>query len=160
MSADFDKDPPLREDIFGADIYHVPRSCEKCGGIMRYMGVGEYRCETCNTLAYDDYGKVRLYLEKHRGANAVEVEAATGVKQKTIRQLLKDARIEVTDNSKDFLVCEFCGKRLRYGRFCPQCEGIYQQNLEERQRKLRTQNLQGFGMGKISQEGEKRFKRK
>ena len=49
-----------------ADIYHRPVLCEKCGGLMIFKGVGEYQCEDCKFVAYDDYGKTRLYIEKHR----------------------------------------------------------------------------------------------
>ena len=41
--------------------------CKKCGGIMVFKGVGEYHCEDCNAVDYDDYGKVRLYIEEHDG---------------------------------------------------------------------------------------------
>ena len=46
-----------------------PTFCTKCGGVMVYKGIGEYECEECGTLEYDDYGKVRNYLEEHRGAH-------------------------------------------------------------------------------------------
>ncbi len=77
------------------DVYHVPRLCKECGGVMIYKGVGEYRCEDCDSLDYDDYGKVRLFIEKHRGATAMEIESYTGVSQRIIRKLLRDGRIEV-----------------------------------------------------------------
>ena len=38
--------------------------CQECGGTrIEYKGVGEYKCEDCGLLMYNDYGKVRLYLE-------------------------------------------------------------------------------------------------
>ena len=61
------------------DIYNRPLTCEKCGGIMIFKGVGEYHCENCRHVEYDDYGKVRLYVEKHRGATSSEVSMQTGV---------------------------------------------------------------------------------
>ena len=57
---------------------------------MIFKGVGEYHCENCRHVEYDDYGKVRLYVEKHRGATSSEVSMQTGVSQKAIRQKLKE----------------------------------------------------------------------
>ncbi|MBE5866505.1 MAG: hypothetical protein E7292_09910 [Lachnospiraceae bacterium] len=140
------------------DAYHIPRVCTECEGVMIFKGVGEYHCEKCGRVAYDDYGKVRLYLEKNPGANAVAVEAETGVSQKTIRLMLKEARIQVAEGSASFLHCENCRKEIRSGRFCPECEILYHRNLEEQQRKLH--NLQGYGMDKgNSDSGHRRYMR-
>ena len=148
----------LAEEMLGIDQYHTPRLCTTCGGVMIFKGVGEYRCEDCNELAYDDYGKVRLYLEKHKGATAIEIETMTGVKQKTIRMMLKEARFELTDDSKSFLFCEICKKKIRSGRLCPQCEMEFHRNLEEKQRRQRNQNVKIQGLGKgPGEEGKKRF---
>ena len=95
------------------DAYHIPRVCTECEGVMIFKGVGEYHCEKCGRVAYDDYGKVRLYLEKNPGANAVAVEAETGVSQKTIRLMLKESRLQVAEGSPAFLHCESCGKIIK-----------------------------------------------
>ena len=76
------------------NVYHAPYLCHECGGVMIFEGVGEYRCEDCGVVDYDDYGKVRNYLEGHKGATALEIEGATGVTRRTIRLLLKDGRIQ------------------------------------------------------------------
>lgn len=139
------------------DFYHVPKVCEKCGGIMIFKGVGEYHCEDCNFVAYDDYGKVRLYLENHRGATAGEIEEHTGVSQKSIRQMLKESRLEVAEGSRMFMRCEVCGKDIRSGRFCPECEIKVHRNMEEQERK--SKNMQGVGMAESAEEGQRRFMR-
>ena len=46
---------------FGEVDYHRPIKCEKCGGIMVFKGVGEYQCEDCKFVAYDDYGKTPVH---------------------------------------------------------------------------------------------------
>ncbi len=140
------------------DAYHIPRVCEECGGVMIFKGVGEYHCEECSSVAYDDYGKVRLYLEEHPGANAMTVEAETGVSQKTIRMLLKESRLQVAEGSATFLVCESCRKAIRSGRFCPECEAAHHRNVEQQQRRMN--NIQGFGMERgNSDSGHRRFMR-
>ena len=77
-----------------ADL-HIPQYCPKCGSKFRYIGVGEYACEECGFKDYDDYGKVRNYIEQHPGSNIVEVEARTGVKKAAIRRLLDEERFSL-----------------------------------------------------------------
>ena len=84
------------------DDYQKPTVCSFCGGNMIFKGVGEYQCEKCGKIDYDNYGKVRLYIEQNRGCTAAQIEAATGVKQNAIRQLLRESRIEVAENSNSF----------------------------------------------------------
>lgn len=147
-------------DILGLNYYHIPTACENCGGLMIFKGVGEYQCENCGHVAFDDYGKVRLYIEKHRGATAADIEQETGVPGRTIRRMLREDRIEVAKDSKIFLKCEFCGKDIRGGRFCKECEMNYHRAIEERERKARRIG-QGYGMeDQKREEGERRFTRR
>lgn len=140
--------------------YHIPQVCKECGGVMVFKGVGEYRCEDCRAVDYDDYGKVRLYIEEHPGANAAQVEENTGVSQKIIRRLLKDGRIEVAEGSKSFLRCEVCGKNIRSGQFCPECETKVHNRIEAQQRAINQRNTKGIGMGEKGDEGQRRFMRR
>lgn len=147
-------------NLIGAlDAYHIPRVCQKCGGVMVFKGVGEYHCEDCGFVDYDDYGKVRMYIENHRGATAAEIEKEVGVAQRTVRRLLKDGRLEIAEGSKVYLRCELCGKQIRSGQFCPDCEVKMHRNLEEKQREIARKVKQGFGMEKKGEEGQKRFVR-
>lgn len=139
------------------DTYHRPYVCEKCGGVMVFKGVGEYHCEDCKFVAYDDYGKARLYLEKHHGATIAEVEQHTGVAQKTIRQMLKENRLEIAQDSATFMKCEICGVSIRGGRMCPKCETEYHHQLEADQRSQKA--VHGFGKAVPDEEGAKRYKR-
>lgn len=141
------------------DAYHIPRTCKECGGVMIFKGVGEYHCEDCGFVDYDDYGKVRMYIESHKGATAAEIEREVGVAQRTVRHLLKDGRIEIAEGSKVYLRCELCGKQIRSGQFCPDCEMKVHRNLEEKQREMMRKVAKGFGMEKKGEEGQKRFVR-
>lgn len=145
----------------GFDDYHIPRACEKCGGVMIFKGIGEYQCESCGEIAYDDYGKVRRYIEEHRGANLSEIQAGTGVNHKTIRQMVRESRFEVAEGSKTFISCESCGQTIRSGRLCPSCEAKYHRGLEEEQRQLKKKNMKGFSAETPKGEsGERRFMRR
>lgn len=145
-------------DFFAPDYYHKPTVCEKCGGTMIFKGIGEYRCEQCGFFAYDDYGVVRQYIESHRGATAAQISAGTGIPQKTIRQMLKDDKLEVTKDSMSFLYCELCGGQIRSGRLCSKCQTDKMRLTELKKREEKKTNMQGHAMGTMSSKGEKRFR--
>ena len=147
-------------EALGITNYNRPYICDNCGGLMEFKGCGEYECEDCHTKGYDDYGKVRNYIELHRGANAAEIEAKTGVTQKAIRQMLKESKLEIPADSVAFMRCEICGVDIRSGRFCPKCEASYH---KEKEKKMR-EKMKGFGLEneeerRERQKGEKRFLR-
>ncbi len=82
------------EGLLRNNDYEIPTRCSKCGQMLKYVGVGEYKCEACGFTEYDDYGLVRAFLEKNPGATSVQVETATGVSQKTINALVRLGKIE------------------------------------------------------------------
>ena len=128
---------------------------------MVFKGLGEYRCEKCGFMDYDDYGKARNYVEKHMGANAAEVARATGVSQKSIRDMLKEGKLEIAKDSVIFLKCEICGAKISSGKYCPKCEMNYHHDLEEMARKARHHG-DTFGYSterRRGEEGAKRFTR-
>lgn len=141
------------------DYYHIPRTCRKCNGVMVFKGVGEYQCEDCGYVDYDDYGKVRAYIETHRGATAVEIEAAIGVSQRSIRRMLRESRIEVAEGSKMFLRCEMCGKPIRSGQYCNECEAKIHRNMEDQQREKLRKQMKGYGTGTApnGEDGQRRL---
>lgn len=75
-----------------------PSFCSKCGCPLTYKGLGEYVCDSCGFHEFDDYGKVRIYLEKHPGATIVQVETGTGVSQKVINQLVEAGKFTITSH--------------------------------------------------------------
>ncbi len=141
------------------NFLNEPGACSRCGGNMKFVGLGEYKCEDCGFIAQDDYGKVRGYLEEHRGATAFEVEQGTGVKQRTIRQLIREERVEVRPDSKVFLKCDMCGVDIRFGRYCAKCATIIEKQKEADAKKKINKNMSGYGKAGEQQSGEKRFKR-
>lgn len=144
-------------DYMDENFYYTPRKCPDCGEMMVYKGLGEFVCEQCNRKEYDDYGKVRNYIDEHKGANASEVEAATGVSQRAIRKLLKEERIAVANDSKAFLKCELCGADILTGRYCAKCAKQVRMMAEKPVR--HNTNISGFGMKAGDDDGAIRFKR-
>lgn len=142
--------------------YNKPVACNVCGGHMVFKGVGEYQCEKCGNLDYDDYGKVRAYIETHPDQSQMAmIEEHTGVQRKIIRQMLREERLEVAADSSVFIQCEICRKSIRSGRYCPECaKKIHaKEELERIEKEKKQKKLQGFGHRREEQEGEKRFRR-
>lgn len=142
--------------------YNRPIQCKECGGAMEFKGVGEYHCEDCGAIEFDDYGVVRNYIEEHRGATVAEISFATGVSQREINEMVKEERFEVSADSRTFLKCEGCGIQIRSGRYCPTClrlaEAAEARKLHEEEMKQRK--LSGVAMGEMETAvGERRFKR-
>lgn len=136
-----------------------PTICKACGGIMVYTGIGEYECEECGQMDYDDYGKVRGYLENHKSANAAKISEETGVSHKAIREMIKEKMFEVADNRGGYIRCEMCGANINTGRLCNQCEIKYHRQIEEEERNKRSRKATGFGMSGQGGEGQRRFTR-
>lgn len=150
----------LLNDFQDLDVYNRPTICPECGGVMIFKGCGEYQCEDCKYVAYDDYGKVRNYVEKHAGVTAAQVSEATGVKQKTIRTMLKESRLEIAEGSSSFMKCEMCGASIRAGRVCSKCEPAYNKAMAEKTHSRNEKMVAGFGMEhQRGEEGAKRFER-
>jgi len=139
----------------------VPLKCTECGNTdINYEGLGSYKCNKCGNLMYDDYGKVREYLDAHKGATAVEVSAATGVSQGKIRQMLKDEKIEIAPGSAMFIFCEKCGAPIRSGRFCDSCASDRAKSLSSAKSEPVTKSkMQGFGASRSDGTGAKRYTR-
>jgi len=123
------------------------------------MGVGEYKCEGCGFVMYDDFGIVRNYLEVHKGATSSDVSKATGVAMETIRQFLKEERLEITAGSGVFLACEICKAPIRSGRYCESCaKKVDEMKRAEKASSHTKEKMQGFGMTR-GETGAKRYTR-
>ncbi len=80
----------------GLDDYHSPQDCSKCGcPTLQYKGLGEFCCSECGNMEYDDYGKVRNYLEINKRAPITLIAKETGVSKWTIRQMVEEERFDI-----------------------------------------------------------------
>lgn len=148
----------MSEDLYLKDP-SVPTSCKECGGEIEYMGLGSYKCKECGHMMYDDYGKVRNYLDAHKGATQAEVSFETGVSQHKIRQMIKEEKFEIAQNSAVFMFCELCGATIRSGRFCENCAKKIAMAEAKTDRRATAQNMSGFGGLSKGDSGARRFSR-
>lgn len=100
----------------------IPVVCEYCGGELKKVSEGEFRCKMCGEYSYDSFRKVRKYLEKNGARSILQIARATGVPKNNVEYFLRDGRLEVSRNSYSFLKCEKCGASIRSGRLCELCK--------------------------------------
>ena len=143
-------------------FYHVPEKCDKCGGELEYIGIGEYKCRECGNIMRDDFGKVRHYLESHEDETLLQVSKATGIDKDEIEAMVRDERLEISKHSKVFFRCKACGKPITTGIYCPECaklaKAAQDKKIAERYHKEKRENMQVFSKPAIGETGKMRFR--
>ena len=111
----------MNEFDIKAILENHPVKCSKCGSSLYYRGSGKYVCSSCENIEYDDFGKVKKYLDEYGISTMAVIAEATGVPMKHLNLMLREGRVEIPDGSDFYIRCESCGCSIRYGRFCPDC---------------------------------------
>lgn len=75
-------------------VNKIPMQCEYCGARLQDGVRGVYRCYRCGKEHYDDFRKIRNYLEQNGPAPAIIISRNTGVSMQTIDYYFKDEAIE------------------------------------------------------------------
>jgi flagellar operon protein (TIGR03826 family) len=97
------------------------RNCRKCGKIFNY--IGSPICQVCKQAEEEDFKAIKDYLYRNPGSSITQVSAELDISVEKIRRFLKDGRLEITgDDGNMILECENCGKSIKSGRFCDDCE--------------------------------------
>ena len=149
------------EELFLKSQYNPPKKCEECNGPVKYTGIGEYECELCGHLMYDDYGVVRNYLEINPGATASMVARATGVSEREIKHMLREEKLEIRNDSRTFIKCEACGKPITSGIYCESCSKLAAAASRKKKEKeaLEAKKQEMFGVATDYVQGESGRKR-
>lgn len=71
--------------------------CEKCGGVLKFYGRGQYICKRCGEIVYDDFGKVSLFLDMYGPATKHEISLATGISESKVAEFLREQRLEIVN---------------------------------------------------------------
>lgn len=97
------------------------RNCRRCGRMYNYIG-GPPICIDCKNADEEIFKKVKEYLYDKPGATLAEVSMDVEVSVEKIKMFLKEGRLEITEGSNIILECERCGKSIKTGRFCNECQ--------------------------------------
>lgn len=139
------------------------RNCRKCGKLYNYIG-GAPICPRCKELEEEDFKRIKEYLYENPGASLTEVSTELDVSVELIRRFLKEGRLEITnENGNLVLECENCGKSIKSGRFCSECErelaSGFRSAAQQIKSELNSQISSGsksFGMRYLNKDYEKR----
>lgn len=121
-------------------------NCPKCG---RLFVKNQFRdiCEVCYKEEEKLFEKVYNFLRKreNRTATLAQVVAATEVDETLIIKWIKKGRIQLLQFPNLGYPCDKCGKLIREGRLCSECNQGLQQQLqkleEEKQRQIDKQRM-------------------
>ena len=96
------------------------RNCKKCGKV--FASFGDKVCVDCKREEDELFTKVKEYIYDHPRASIKEVSRETEVDEDIILRYMREGRIEVADDSLSTLTCEKCGKIIRTGKYCVDCQ--------------------------------------
>ena len=105
-------------------INRIPVKCTVCECGLEQISLGVYRCNTCKKEYYDDFQKIRDYLEKSGAAPAIVISRATGVPLKTINYFFQEEYLEIPRLDSTRIVCQQCGAPIRTGTLCERCKKL------------------------------------
>ncbi|HEX2924830.1 MAG TPA: MerR family transcriptional regulator [Ruminiclostridium sp.] len=105
------------------------RNCRRCGRMYNYIG-GPPICQDCKNADEEVFKKVKDYLYDNPGATLSQVAIELEVSVEKIKMFLKEGRLEITEDSNIVLECERCGKSIRTGRFCRECQNEVSGDIE------------------------------
>jgi flagellar operon protein (TIGR03826 family) len=119
-------------------------NCPKCG---RLFVKSQFRdvCEQCYREEEALFEKVYQFLRKreNRTATMAQVVKETGVSERLITKWIKAGRLKLVQFPNLGYPCEKCGKMIREGRICKECNIDLQKQLkqlEQEQQRLRQRN--------------------
>lgn len=114
------------------------RNCKKCGRIFNYIGGIQY-CPACRDKDEQDYKRVKEYLYENPKATVSQISMDLDISVEQIKRYLREGRLEIVgDEGNLFLECEACGKAIRSGRFCPECERSLSRDLSTAAEEIRS----------------------
>lgn len=141
------------------------RNCRRCGKIFTYLG-GPPICTACKSSDEEDFKRVKQYLYDNSGATLSQVSNDLEISVEKIKRFLKDGRLEIVgEDGNMFLECESCGKAIKSGRLCGECEkglaNTFKAAADQMKSEIDQSNASkggGIGMRYLNKDEQKRAK--
>lgn len=96
------------------------RNCSKCGRIYSHV-IGVNICPQCKNVLEDKLKEVKTYIYEHKHADIKEVSDNCSVSVSQIKQWIREDILQFSDEAFASINCEKCGKTIKSGRLCEQC---------------------------------------
>lgn len=97
------------------------RNCRQCHKIFNYV-TGAIICPACREKEEAKFQECKKYVSEHKGITISALSEACDVEPSTIRQWLREERLQFAEGALLGLECESCGVSIVSGRFCPKCK--------------------------------------
>jgi len=107
------------------------RNCKNCGNMYTHAPGQAPLCKNCISIEEDEFRKVKDYLYDNPGSSLTQVANALKISTKKLTRYLREGRIEITGDSNMLLECVGCGKSIRTGRYCQDCEAELVKGLSD-----------------------------
>jgi len=104
--------------------YGEVKTCNHCGKLYLYNGIGELLCEKCKEIDNEKFERVKEYIYSNQDATIKDTAEVTGVRVRRITAYLRENRLIIPDKSAVFILCETCGEPIKSGRICKKCADI------------------------------------
>lgn len=96
------------------------RNCKKCKKLFNYTG--DPLCPTCAKEMEDKFFEVREYIYKNPTASMSTVAEDNDIPIQQIKKWVRQERLIFSKDSGISIDCESCGKPIRTGRYCKECQ--------------------------------------
>lgn len=119
------------------------KNCRLCGKLFTSMAY-ENICYNCRVMEEKEFDSVKEYLYENPGATITEIVNELNISVTKIKRYLKEGRLEILGDEGNFILeCERCGKSIKTGRFCNECQREINMDLQDTAEKLKsTINIQ------------------
>lgn len=115
------------------------KNCKICGRVFTSV-INEDLCRNCREMEEKEFNRVKEYLYENPGATLTEIVTALGVSVKKIKKYLREGRLEILGEGGNIILeCERCGKAIKTGRFCNECQRELSIDLRETAGQLKNE---------------------
>lgn len=121
---------------YGGDCM-APRQCKRCKTLFNYMQ-GDVLCPRCKEKEEEEFKTVRKYLKLNPKSTIHQTVNDTGIPIKTVTKFIRDGRLEITDDSPIGIDCQRCGRMIKTGSYCEECEVELRKELNQVVNKTKT----------------------
>lgn len=104
------------------------KNCKICGHI--FISSRGNICPECMARDDEDFQTVRSFLKEFPGSKIDIVEKYTNVSRRKILKYLREEKLELAEESADFLKCARCGAPIKKGMYCHNCYKNYTETVK------------------------------
>ena len=97
------------------------RACRTCKKLFNYFS-GPDICPDCKDALERKFREVKDYIRDNKTASIQETAEACEVSVNTIKQWIREERLQFAEDSGVGFACEACGKTIYTGRYCEECK--------------------------------------